>query len=278
MWNPIEKLKEMIHELIKDFADAAFNWLKIYMMEPTDFKKYGFIADMHEWILTISITMGIMFLSFNLLKLMVQKMGGYSQRSGSEIFTKSIMGTIFASFSPFIVSLLLTVNNLFVSGIISKGIDVDTFAKFVTFPGTANMSLMVAGIVLTGMFLVLAMQYIVRLGELMVLWLMAPFAAITSANEDMNIWPVWWRETIAVVFQQSLQMLLIWLIFNLMGGASSLNDIILAIALMVIVLKGPALFRKFVYSTGTGRMVVGAAGGVGKAAMFRYAATKMVKL
>lgn len=272
-----EILQELIHPFVKYIADAAFAWLKIYMIQPTDFDKYGFIGDMHKWIFGISITLGILFLVYNMTKLLTQKMGGYNNRSGSEVIVKTVLGTIFASLSPFILNnVLLTINNAWVQFILDQGINVDTLTKFVSFPPTTNVVVMVAGLILTIMFLLLAIQYIVRLGEIMILFILAPLAALTFINEDMNIWPVWWREAVSVVFQQSFQITVLWLIFNLLGGAKSLNDYILAIALMVIVLKGPSVLRKFIYSTGTGRMAVGAAGGVGKAAMFRYAATKMI--
>jgi hypothetical protein len=276
--SPIEYLQELIHDLCKSFADAAFHWIEIYMIKPTDFTKYGFIGDMYKWIFTISASLGALFLVFNLVKLLAQGMGGYANRSTEEVVSKAIMGTVFASLSPFILQdVLLKINNAWVSFILDRGINVDTFAKFVAFPLTASLSIMFAGFILAVMFLILSIQYIVRLGELMILFITAPLAAITSVNEDMNIWPVWWREAVAVVFQQAFQITILWLIFNLLGGAKNLNDYILAIALMVIVLKGPAVLRKFIYSSGTGRMAVGAAGGVGKAAMYRYAATKMIK-
>ncbi|MCU6603825.1 hypothetical protein OCO53_25630 [Peribacillus frigoritolerans] len=273
----IEILQEIIHAYVKIMADAAFSWLKIYLMEPTDFEKYGFIGEMHKWIFGLSTALGILFFVYNMTKLLTQKMGGFHNRSGSEIVVKTIMGTIFATFSPFLLNeVLLKVNNAWVNFIISKGINVDTFAKFVTFPVTTNIAIMSAAFLLAIMFLILAIQYIVRLGELMILFLLAPIAAMTATNEDLNIWPIWWREAVAVVFQQSFQITTLWLIFNLLGGAKTLNDYILALALMVIVLKGPSVLRKFIYSSGSGRMAVGAAGGVAKATLFRYAATKMI--
>lgn len=276
--SPIEWLKELIHDLVKEFADAAFSWLKIYMINPTDFEKYGFVGELYNWVFTISISIGIMFFIYNLFKVLIQQMGGYSQRGTSEILVKAITGTLLGIFAPFILKeVLLKLNNVWVEFIISKGINVDTLAKMITYPDTAGMALVITALVLAIMFLILAIQYIIRTGELMVLFLFSSLAAVTSTNEDMNIWNVWWREAVAVVFQQSFQITILWLIFNQIAGGKELKDYILACGLMVIVIKGPGFLRKFLYSTGTGKMAVGATGGAGKMAIYKYAATKMIK-
>jgi hypothetical protein len=60
-------------------------------------------------------------------------------------------------------------------------------------------------------------------------------------------------------------------------GSNSFNSNNEACGLMIIVLKGPGFLRKFLYSTGTGKTIMGAAGGAGKMAIYRFAATKMIK-
>lgn len=274
----LEAFKKLLEELLEGIASAAFHWLDIYMINPTDFGEYGFIGLMMEWIYRTSIGIGVMFFVYNMVKLIIQQMGGYNNRSWQEIVTKTVIGTLFASLAPFLLKdVLLKINNAWVEFIMSKGVKAGALADWVMIPGTANITLLLFALILAALFLALGIQYIIRLGELLIMLITAPLAAISVMNEDMNIWDVWWREACAVVFQQSFQITALWLVFNLILDGKEINDIILACGLMIMVLRGPTLLRKFLYSSGTGRMAVGAAGGVGKATMMRYASKKFIK-
>lgn len=274
--NPIQWLQTMITQLVKDFADAAFSWLQVYMIQPTDFSNYGFVGELYNTVFTLSLTVGSLFFVYNLVKIIVQQMGGYSTRSTSEITVKAVMGTVLGILAPFLLKdVLLNVNNLIVQMLVAKGITVKTLSALILLPANASLAATFATLFLAAIFLILALQYIVRLGEIMVLFIYSPIAAMSSVNEDMNAWSIWWREAFATVFTQSFQVSILWLIINQLAGGQQLKDIILACGLMIIVLKGPGFLRKFLYSTGAGRTIVGAAGGAGKMAMFRFA-TKMI--
>lgn len=276
--SPIEWLQEMITQLVKDFADAAFSWLKVYMIEPTDFDKYGFVGELYNTVFTISITLGCLFFVYNLIKIVVQQMGGYSNRSISEVTVKAVMGTLLGVFSPFLMKeVLIKVNNLVVEMLVAKGITIKTLSALILLPQNASLAATLGTLFLAFIFLIIAIQYIVRLGEIMVLYIYSPIAALSSVNEDMNAWSIWWREAFATVFTQSFQMSILWLIINQLAGGQELKDIILACGLMIIVLKGPGFLRKFLYSTGTGKTIMSAAGGAGKMAVYRFAAAKMIK-
>jgi hypothetical protein len=279
LFNPIETLKELIKELVNDIINAAFSWLKVFMIKPTDFKQYVFIEQMHNWVWGISISVAIMFLTANLLKIMIQKMGGYSQRSISEIVTKTIIGVLLGIFAPFLLQeVLLRINNTWVEFVVSRGINVNTLTKVVIIdPQVAGIGLCLTMLLWAVLLLILAFQYIIRLGELMVLYLFSSIAAITHGNEDMNIWTIWWREAIAVVFQQSVQITVLWVVFNQITAGTNINDYMLACGLMIVLLMIPSFLRKFIYSSGSGRLVTSAAGGAGRMAIYKYAANKVIR-
>jgi hypothetical protein len=275
---PIEWIQEMITQLVKEFADAAFSWLKVFMIEPTDFDKYGAVKDVYDTVFAISVTLGSLFFVFNLIKIVVQQMGGYSNRSISEVTVKAVLGMVLGFLSPFLMKeVLLKVNNLIVEMFVAKGITVKTLSALVLLPSNASLAATLGTLFLVGIFLIMAIQYMIRLGEIMVLYIYSPLAAISSVNEDMNAWSIWWREAFATVFTQSFQMSILWLVINQLAGGQQLKDIILACGLMIIVLMGPGFLRKFLYSSGAGKTIMGAAGGAGKMAIYKFAATKMIK-
>lgn len=275
---PIYWLEVLLKGLINDFVNASFNWLKIFMIQPTDFSKFVYISQMRDWILGISISVAIMFFVANLTKILIQRMGGYAQRGISEVLVKTIIGVLLALFAPFLLQdILIRINNTWVEFILSKGINVDTLVNMMTVPSTASIGMCLVMLFLAILFLILAFQYIVRLGELMILYLFSSVAAITHGNEDMNIWTIWWREAIAVVFQQAFQITILWVIFNQLASGKNINDYMLSCGLMIVLLKVPSFLRKFLYSTGAGRTVISAAGSAGRIAIYKYAAKTLTQ-
>jgi hypothetical protein len=273
--SPIEWLIETLKELIQGFANAAFKWLEVYMLKPYSLTN-GYLGDMHEWVLPIAISLSSLLFTFNILKYIFQNMGDYSNRSGSEIAVKTLMGIALACGSPFIMKdVLLKINNVYVKALLSQGIDVDKFSNLILNPVTSNLSISFAAFTMVICYLVLACQYIIRQAELAILFIGAPIAGISIVNEDLNIWPVWWREAVAVVFTQSFQLTILWVILNQIGNGKDLNSYILAIGLTIVLIIGPKYLRTFIYSTGSAKTLVGAAQGTGKMAVYKWAASRI---
>ena len=220
-----------------------------------------------------------MFFTYHMMKIMFAGIMGQNSRTVGELTFKSAMGLAFASFSPYLLTeILLKINNGIVEFVISKGVNTDTMQKYLDIgnPQSASFTLMCTIFVLTILYVILCFQYLIRTGQLMLIYVAAPFVATTMINEDMNLWPIFWRETLSVIFMQSVQIILLWLIFNMLGGAKSIFDFFGVISLMIVLIMGPAILRRFLYSTGAGSMAVGAAGGVAKHAMMKYATKKLI--
>ena len=275
-----ERLNELLDDMIQNFGDAAFKALDMFMFDSTDLDKYGFLGTAHSWLMMITISVSTLFFVYNLFKIMFGGMMGQGQRSASEVTFKTIMGLAFASFSPWIFTeVLLRTNNAWVEFVISKGVNTETMQKYLDVEDitAVTFSFMLTVFFLMVLFLLLSIQYLIRTGQLMIIYVFAPIVAVTMVNEEMNLWPVFWREACSVVFQQAFQITILWIIFNQLGGAKSIYDYMGVISMMVILLVGPAVLRRFLYSTGSGSMAVGAAGGVAKHTMMKYAASKIVK-
>ncbi|MBO9128974.1 conjugal transfer protein TrbL family protein [Bacillus sp. 165] len=276
--SPIEYLNELIHNLMNDIANAAFNWLGIYLFAPTDLSKYPYVSEAYDIIFILSVTMGGVFFTFNAFKIMIEKVGGYSQRGVQEVIVRTFMGGTLAVLAPFLLKdILLPLNNAIVQLFLNKGVKVEVFSVFVGVPGTATTAVLLASLAMAVIFLLLAIQYIIRTIEILLILIMSPLAAWSIVNEDMNIWGVWWRETVATIFTQSMQIMIIWLAFNSIGSATELKDFVIGFGFMVFCLMGPSFLRKFLYSTGAGRKAVGLVSGSGKSILFRYVTAKFVK-
>lgn len=275
---PIDYINELIHHLMTDIANAAFSWLQIYLFTPTDLAEYEYVSEAYQIVFMLAVTIGGVFFVFNMFKLIMEKVGGYSQRNVQEVIVRTFLGGTLALLAPFLLKdVLLPLNNAIVLLFINKGINVEIFSRFVAVPGAGATALLLAGLAMAIIFLLLAIQYIIRTVEILILFIMSPLAAWSIINEDMNIWSVWWREAIATIFTQSLQIMILWVAFNSIGTATDLKDFIIGFGFMMFCLMGPSFLRKFLYSTGAGRKVVGVVGGMGKSVVFRYVTMKLVK-
>lgn len=274
--SPIEYLNELIYSLMNEIANAAFGWLKIYLFAPTDLETYKYVSEAYDVIFALSVTLGGAFFVYNMFKLIIEKIGGYQQRRMQEVIVRMILGGTLAVLAPFLLKdVLLPINNAIVQIFLDKGLQVETFATFIVVPG-ATTAMLIAGFAMALLFLLLAIQYIIRTAELLIILIMSPLAAWSIMNEDLNIWSIWWREAISIVFTQSFQIMVIWLAFNHIGDAKGLQDFIVGFGFLAFCLMSPTFLRKFLYSTGAGRTAAGLAGGAGKSVLFRYVTQKFV--
>jgi hypothetical protein len=267
-----EWINDYLIGLMEGFLQGAWKWLDVFMLSPTSFKDQedGVIGDVQNFIMLSSVAISTLFMIFAFMKELTKRMGGYSNRGNAEILSKGILGVVFAYTAPWIlISVLLKISNAISAIFLDKNINVDTLKKLMDVSNNVSSALVITVFFLTITILWMMMQYLVRFGHMMVLWVLAPFAATTMVNEEMNIFPAWWREACAVVLMQPLQLLILYIIVNLVGGGKNIEDYYLAIGLMIVLIFSPGWLRKFLFSTGAGKTMMGAAGGAGRMAMYK---------
>lgn len=275
--NPIEYLKELIGGLVNDFANACFDLLKIFLFNETDFSKYPYVHELYNIVFVISISLGVVFFSYNLLKILIGNLGGYNQRSVQEVVVKTVLAGFFSMTAPFIMtSVLIPINNAIVKMFLAKGLGTDTFAKFAVLPTTAATSLFVCAFVMVILFIILTVQSLIRIAELLIQLAISPLVAWSMINEDMNLFNIWWREVIYTIFTQSFHVTVLWLAFNQIGDANSVGEFVVGWVALGFTLFVPKMLRKYLYSTGAGRSAVNVAGGAGKMMIYKLAARKLV--
>ncbi|MBY0077964.1 hypothetical protein H7K13_23850 [Priestia aryabhattai] len=273
----IDAFREIIKQFIDAFADAAFGQLKIYLLKPSSIDK-TFTSDLESWVLPGAVALAGLFLTINLIKFLIQSLGDYTTRSAGEIITRSLVGVTLALATPFIIfNLFLGLNNTIVKAFLKAGLDVDTLVNMIVkFPATASLPVIAAVLVMSIVFLVLAVQYIIRQAELGVIFILGPYAGISVVNEDVNIFPAWWREALVTVFTQAFQVYFLRVILNLLGNGQDFQAYLWAIGLSVVLLKGPKALRSLLYSSGTGQSIVNAAQGAGRLAILRWAGKRVL--
>jgi hypothetical protein len=112
-------------------------------------------------------------------------------------------------------------------------------------------------------FFILGIAGGIRYIELIVVMLLAPIVSV-SAVRNYDAINVWVRETVAIVFTQAIQLLLLKIMVASMMNLEGVQKILICIAILVVILRGPQVLRTFMYASGTGNAVVGAAGAAGR--------------
>ncbi|MCP8968953.1 conjugal transfer protein TrbL family protein [Ectobacillus ponti] len=275
--SPVEYLNEVIAGLMTETANAAFAGLKIYLFAPTDLSRYEYVSEAYDFVFTLSVIIGSVFFIYNLICLLVQKVGGYEQRSMQEVMVKTVLGGTMAVLAPFLLQrVMIPINNAIVQLFLNKGVQVDSFSRFTAIPGAGTTAVLIAGFLMALLFVILAIQYVIRTAELLIILIMSPLAAWSIVNDEMNIWSIWWREMTATVFTQSLQIIIIWLAFNTIGDGAELKDFIVGFGFLIFCIMSPQFLRRFLYSTGAGKKIAGLATGAGKSVLFRYVTAKLI--
>jgi hypothetical protein len=276
--SPIEWLKEMIAELVEEYANMAFKWLELFMLKPTDFSDYPKIDALYNFVFSLAASLSIVFLAFALIKALGNLLADNQSRSVTEILAKSITGFILAASAPWLLeNVLVKMNNAIVQYFLGRGLDMANLKSYVKLGGDPSLAILLISAFIVVLFVILAFQYIRRLGEFIVLLATSPIAAHSIVTDEFDLWSIWWRESVSVVFSQAYQVGLLWVFLNQLGSGKSLEDFLIAAGLMIVIIAGPKFLRQMLYSSGMGKTTVGVVGGASKMALYKYAAKKMVK-
>jgi hypothetical protein len=276
--SPIEWLREMIAELVEEYANMAFKWLELFMLKPTDFSDYPKIDTLYNFVFSLAASLSIVFLAFALIKALGNLLADNQSRSVTEILAKSITGFLLAASAPWLLeNVLVKLNNAIVRHFLNLGLDMSNLKSYVKLGGDPSLAMVLISAFIVVLFVILAFQYIRRLGEFIVLLATSPIAAHSIVTDEFDLWSIWWRESVSVIFSQAFQVALLWVFLNQLGSGKDLEDFMIAAGLMVVIITGPKFLRQMLYSSGAGKSTVGVVGGTSKMAIYKYAAKKMVK-
>ena len=212
----------------------------------------------------------------------------YQSGLGEEFTLQSlVMKSLFAALSIFFLPFALEhffikLNNLIVSAIVATGVKITPGnlgpLSVIIEPNELNMIIIFLFVVLAIATLILAIVAGIRYVEIIILALIAPLAAV-SIVRDGELLEIWIKETIAVVFTQSLQVFLLAALINAIGkmGGNIEEIFMVTIGCLVVMISGPQALRKFVYNTGTGSAGTKAVGNAGRMAVYKAISKGAVK-
>jgi len=263
----IEIIQKILSDLIIEIIEGAFSLIIWFIKTPTDINAYLPVQDFLGYIQVLAGALLVLKVVWEVFGQITGNIANVSNRSVSRIVLQTMWAASLIFLLPIIVTdILIEVNNYLMDLVISIGggaIDIELLRS--TFVTSSNFVLILALIWAVAFFL-LAIAGAIRYVELIIAILLAPTAAL-SVVRGSGALITWASDTIAIVFTQTIHVLLLQLLALIITNTPGIMMFPLSFGVMAVVLKGPQVLRKYIYSSGTGGKVMPVVGGIGRMAV-----------
>jgi len=278
----IDWIKEIISSLIwegivgisENLFDFFIKFINTLIVQPTEPGKY--IANFDQYLKGVQYFAGGLLVIFVIFAIFRQISGimYQSDRSlGTYFIHVTLAGGLIFILPKVVTIVFLPLNNALISFISSVGVDASRIEESLSPSGgwgaVAKESWMfsVMSLILTIALLALCITGAIRYIETLIAILISPLVALSVINTSDGL-QIWIRETIAIVFTQSVHFLIIQILLSIMAGVDNMVLVlVLSIGTVVVGLKGPQIIRQYLYRTGTSSTIVASAGSAGRLGM-----------
>ena len=268
LFNPvIEIISKILSNFLADILDSGIVLIVNFIKTPTDINAYLPVGTYISYIQIVAGALLALRVAWEVLGQLSGNIPEAENRSIGRIFLQVLWAGVLIFFLPILVTdILVRINNYtmdLISSITGSSIDVGAL-KSILITTTSMFGLVLALIWGVG-FLLLAVAGAIRYIELIIAILLAPLAALSVVRGN-NALTTWTADTVAIVFTQSIHVLLLQFLIIIITNTSGIMMYFLSFAVMSIILRGPQVLRKYIYSTGTGGKVLPVVGGIGRMA------------
>lgn len=261
-------------KLCSNIINEAFKFVTETIIEISDVNRYISIDDYLIHIKIIATSFLLVKIAWEALK--YQSGGGIGDNGSISTFMIKVLKSSVAIYALpyFAEDVLLPLNNELMRFIQGIGVEIteESFSNPKTLVGNlsdlGNLSgigqLTILVLIILGIgFLILAIAGSIRYIELLICILFAPIAAVSIVSDGESA-EIWFKETICVVFTQSIHLLLLQILVAIMINVKGIMMAVLSIATISVMLKGPQVLRNFLYTSGVGSLSVKTAGKAGR--------------
>jgi len=263
----IEIIQKILSDLIIEIIEGAFSLIIWFIKTPTDINAYLPVQQLLGYIQVLAGALLVLKVVWEVFGQITGNISNVSNRSVGRLVLQTMWAASLIFLLPIIVTdILIEINNYLMELITSIGggaIDIDLLRS--TFITSSNFVLILALIWAVAFFL-LSIAGAIRYVELIIAILLAPTAAL-SVVRGSGALITWASDTIAIVFTQTIHVLLLQLLALIITNTPGIMMFPLSFGVMAVVLKGPQVLRKYIYSSGTGSKVMPVVGGMGRMAV-----------
>jgi len=278
----IDWIKEIISSLIwegivgisENLFDFFIKFINTLIIQPTEPGKY--IANFDQYLKGVQYFAGGLLIIFVILAVFRQISGimYQSDRSlGTYFIHVTLAGGLIFILPKVVTLIFLPLNNALINFIGSVGVDASRIEESLSSSGgwgavlKESWMFSVMSLILTIALLALCITGAIRYIETLIAILVSPLVALSVINSSDGL-QIWIRETISIVFTQSVHFLILQILLSIMAGVDNMVLVlVLSIGTVTVGLKGPQIIRQYLYRTGTSSTIVASAGSAGRLGM-----------
>lgn len=276
----MDKFHTWVENWLSDLLTSAFSYITDLILKLSDIDQY---IDYRPY-LELTTGIAVAMLGFVVVFEATKRISGHavdnnSGKSASTFIIQTCVSGSMIYILPHVVKWLVKLNNIIIKGIQWIGVRfgiVDSgesllanLVEGITL-GVAPIMLIVFFLVMGVSFLILSFIAGIRYLEVLFAIVISPIVA-TKYVSNQDAVSIWFRETCAVVFTQSVHVGLLSVMMKCFTVTNPIISVTLVVGITILMIRGPQLMRKFMYSSGTGSAAVTGAGAAG-----RMAAMKMM--
>lgn len=265
----INSVQGLIISIANDALEWAFDLINLVIIELSRLDQYFNYKPYLFYIQLVAGGLLALAVAWNCLKQVSGNTFGNEDVSIGTIVIRIVIAGALIWFLPWSVpEIFIRANNALIGLINSVGLQgftPNTLNSIGDFIKAANFNwifLFLVLIIALGLC-VIAILGGIRYIELIIAVLVAPFVACRFVDKPEST-SVWVREVVALTFTQALHVFLLRVLASILTSVNNLAMPILAIGVVVVMIRGPYVLRKFLYTTGIGSAGVSTVGQVGR--------------
>lgn len=261
-------IKKFIFDVSSDFITQCYQAMIDYILNSINLHTFFDFGIYLQYVQAIAGGLLIVKIIWESIK---NKTGFLSSEDASigNMVVRIIAAGALIYFLPLSVEIIfLRINNLLIKAIQYRGVridynNIDLFLHDGINFQSLTYTFLFLQLVLSIAFVILLFVACYRVIELIIDICFAPLAAISVIGKGEGL-IVWCLETTAIVFTQSVHVFLLQILLTIVGRSSGFVSVIFSIVIIAIMIKGPAILRKYLYSSGVGGATVSTIGQGGK--------------
>ena len=239
-----------ILDFIKDIMDKAFNLIADLILQASDINKY---FNASRYVVNVQAVAGALLVLAVVWEAIKHQTGGVlpgEEKSLGKLAGQTVVGGVLIFFLPWsVTNIFLRLNNGVIQMIKDIGVEVkmSVIVKALNLnsdPSSIGGLIIILTLVLSVGLIGLGISAGIRAVELIIIIIISPIVAVSSVKSYDAI-QIWVRETVAVVFTQSVQLLLLQILMVVLINLNGVMMLIMAIGCVVLSLKGPQVLRQF---------------------------------
>jgi len=268
-----KQLLNLLKDVIKDILHWAWDIVEKMILNLSTMDKYFDYKPMLFYIQIIAAALLITAAAYEIMKNISGNVFDSEDVPLSTYFIRVCISGMMIYLLPWsVVNIIIPLNNATINLINYVGVEfgvesIDKLSEFMFTYGN-SMIMIVQVFILALSFLILGIIGGIRYFELLIVILISPIVAVSFIKKGQAA-NVWVREAVAITFTQAIHILVLQIVSTILFTVKGPMCLVLCIAAIVILIRGPQVLRKFLYSTGTGSTTIQAFGSMGRYKVMR---------